>query len=667
MLLNNRIVCCVKTSCLLALIGVSGLMTTPIWARGVSPYLPLNLAPEIERQVERVLILADTPVVRRPIALAVVLDALPKACLKDRALCERVRRYLDGFTQTAAVTQLELGAAVRSGDSDSAVPNAHGLAVNDAWSLNAAAYYQPSDYLLANVGAVAYQGRAKPTGSVLSVGVDIAQLDIGFRDHWFSPLVDSSMLISTEAPTMPSITLSNYKPIGPLGISYEVFLARMSKQEGIQYFGGTTTGNPRLAGLQTAIVPATGYVLAVNRVMQYGGGARNTSGLSDLRDALFVNSNRPDVAGQQLEFGNQVASISSSITFPGATPFAVRVEYAGEDNAYAGHYRLGETDLSLGIDFPKLWNNYDLTYEVSEWQNVWYTHHLYPDGLTNDGHAIGHWFGDERRFNDAIGGSSQMLRVGWHRDSGDYLRATYRTLSYDAAWRGVGVVAAPYSTLNELGVDYYSAWRDRGVSAGLFVGRDVLGQKFARISGSIDLAGRHSANADTGYIEEDSESNTSVFVDLGANRSDVTNIFSVSVPNYSTGAQIGYHLGLGARRSVSTRSDLGARLELDRVDGRQLLSVRMLDYRFKMNKKLALTGFFGAGRYNVELPAVGYYFGAGLQYMNLFRRWDLGIDLRRYDKLGRDKVLATDPPSTPDRTRMFFDVDGTSAYLSRRF
>ncbi|HWS67278.1 MAG TPA: hypothetical protein VN325_31305, partial [Steroidobacteraceae bacterium] len=46
-------------------------------ARGVTPYLPLNLDPEVERQVERVLILGGKPVMTRPIPAAVVLDALP--------------------------------------------------------------------------------------------------------------------------------------------------------------------------------------------------------------------------------------------------------------------------------------------------------------------------------------------------------------------------------------------------------------------------------------------------------------------------------------------------------------------------------------------------------------------------------------------------------------
>src|SRR5207253_9699093 len=72
-------------------------------ARGVRPYLPLNLDPQIERQVERVLILADKPVMRRPIPAAVVLDALPRACEVDPALCERVRRVLANYMHVSGV------------------------------------------------------------------------------------------------------------------------------------------------------------------------------------------------------------------------------------------------------------------------------------------------------------------------------------------------------------------------------------------------------------------------------------------------------------------------------------------------------------------------------------------------------------------------------------
>src|SRR5689334_20433056 len=80
-------------------------------ARGVSPYLPLNLDPAAERQFERVLILAGKPVLTRPIAAATVLDALPKACRVDALLCEEVRRYLTRYMRSRSVTEASLEAA----------------------------------------------------------------------------------------------------------------------------------------------------------------------------------------------------------------------------------------------------------------------------------------------------------------------------------------------------------------------------------------------------------------------------------------------------------------------------------------------------------------------------------------------------------------------------
>src|ERR1700689_3531527 len=81
----------------LALLIVSALLlgaaSAPAWAGALSAYLPLNLEPEIERQIERVLILADEPILKRPIPVELVRLALPQACAVDRSLCKKVRRY----------------------------------------------------------------------------------------------------------------------------------------------------------------------------------------------------------------------------------------------------------------------------------------------------------------------------------------------------------------------------------------------------------------------------------------------------------------------------------------------------------------------------------------------------------------------------------------------
>src|SRR5215471_1459151 len=124
--------------------------------RGVSPYLPLNMAPEIERDIERVLILGDVPAMRRPIPAAIVLDALPKACAIDEELCRRVNNYLRRYMADFGFTQLQVGGALVNGSSKSVLPNQHGMTADSSWSAIGSAYYQFNDYILANAGLVAY-------------------------------------------------------------------------------------------------------------------------------------------------------------------------------------------------------------------------------------------------------------------------------------------------------------------------------------------------------------------------------------------------------------------------------------------------------------------------------------------------------------------------------
>ena len=261
----------------------------PLQARGVSPYLPLNLDPELEREVERVLILGDKPVMSRPIPAAVVLDALPKACTVDPVLCGRVRRALKRYMHDSALEFATVEGTAVNGDSKMVLPNRFGQTVQSQWQVAGAGYLQPSDYFLVNLGGVAYDGRQKPTGTFVSIGADWAQVDIGWRDHWWSPMTDSSMLISTEAPTMPSITLSNYTPLTRLGWQYEVFVGRMSYTDHINLANGeTTAGYPKFSGGHLGITPVnSGWSFAAQRVMIFGGGAAGGQTLGELLKAFF--------------------------------------------------------------------------------------------------------------------------------------------------------------------------------------------------------------------------------------------------------------------------------------------------------------------------------------------------------------------------------------------
>lgn len=459
---------------------VATLICSAATARGVSPYLPLGLSPEIERAVERAMILADKPILTRPIAAATVFDALPTVCEKDVVLCEQVRLYLAGYMKSVGLTHASVGIAAQT-DDRTPLPNRHGMPSDSAYELSASAYWQPNDYLLVSGGLLSYETETVAAGSVVSLGTEHAQVDIGFRDHWFSPMTDSAMLIGTQAQTMPSVTLSSYTPMTRWGLRYELFIAEMSESSRIAFGSGFTSGNPRLAGMHLSLEPLPGWAIGFNRIMQYGGGDRAGS-FRDLVDA-FIRPNENDNTGTggnpDDEFGNQAASITSRFLVPGELPFAVYFEFAGEDTSKNSNFRLGNSALSAGLHFPSLWRGIEVTLEASEWQNAWYVHGIYQDGLRNEGNVIGHWGGDLREMGDGVGAQSLMARVGWQPRFGGIVEATYRTLANES------YTSTEYDRAHSVEVRYSRTWNDFNVGSDLHFGSDTFGNSYARIGAFI--------------------------------------------------------------------------------------------------------------------------------------------------------------------------------------
>ncbi|HVP35257.1 MAG TPA: capsule assembly Wzi family protein [Steroidobacteraceae bacterium] len=663
-------------ACLACALGSTAL------ADALSAYLPLNLEPEMERQIERVLILADEPVLKRPFAVELVKAALPEACRKDAVLCARVRRYLERYSRDYAVTHASATAAATSG-AHVVLPNQHGASSNDDWELSAQGYVQPSDYLLASVGAIAYSGRTQATGSTLSVGTSWAQLDAGYRDHWLSPMTDTgSMLFSTESPTMPTVTLSNWEPLTKLGFQYELVWGRLQQTssgsppgDNIVYQGVSSRGDPNLLSMQLSIEPFPGWSLGVNRNLEYGGGSGLPSSASWVLHAFFHPS------GTVQTQANEEASYVSRFIFPGKVPFAVYFQYAGEDNSDGGSYLLGNAALSAGIDFPRLGPHFDATYEFSEWQNIWYVHYIYLDGMTNYGDVLGTWGADQRNFNDGVGARSQMLRVGWEPPFGGYLEARAHSLvnqDYYGSTRSYipGTTPFPYHRYYDVSLSYSRPWNGVTVGAQALSGRDVLGDSFTRVSAFVrygeDAARRGDETSGYGGAgDEESGGDThgaEWFVDLGANANSVRTDINGQAPITTTPVGFGGHFGLGARRAVSTHNDLGVRLELDEVDGHSLIGARAIDYRYRYDNGLALGLFAGVDRYDLATPAYSVYFGAGVQWRNFLRGlpgWDLGLDFRYAQNVARDRVLPSDV--TGPRPESFYKISSGVLYLSRHF
>ncbi len=116
---------------------------------------------------------------------------------------------------------------------------------------------------------------------------------------------------------------------------------------------------------------------------------------------------------------------------------------------------------------------------------------------------------------------------------------------------------------------------------------------------------------------------------------------------------------------MSDRSDLGARLELTRVDEHTLIAARLIDYRYRTHGPLAISAFLGAARYDLATSAQGLYAGLGLEWRDIGRGWNLGMDVSCAFKVARDDLVASDPIG--GREDNFYDIYGATLSLTRRF
>jgi hypothetical protein len=661
-------------------------------AGGVSAYLPLNLSPEIERMVERVLVLGDQPVLTRPVPIETVRRALPKACRVDAELCRRVSAYVAQYDSTVAVTDASGELAAATG-SKIALPNMHGLASDANWDGSAEAFYRPSPYVLISGGLVAQPHAPTstvaqahdlmPTGSEVALGTDALQVDVGYRDRWLSPLTDSSMLDSTQAPTLPSVTLSNPRPLTPLGIEYQAFVARMSYSDRIAWQNGYTAGDPRLAGAHLGIAPVAGWALSGNANWQYGGGARPGS-LSELarnlfsRTVLCSSSGEASASATDCRFSNRELSLTSAFDFPGPLPFEAYTEFAGRDTFHGEVYRMHETDLSAGVHFPNIAKRFDLILEASEWQNGWYADYVWLDGMTEDGFVLGNW-GAQWRNNPSAGSlavpgaESLMAQLGWQLPSGDTVNVRYRTLQnqdyYGGDYRRAHMVTLEYSQSNGAFM--------RGLT--LDAGSDVYGVGFARLAAFLRFDG-DDEGAYTPYTDEnDGNDNTDAatppatrterYVEVGVSTGQLgLNRYGFDLPP-NTPAVVytsvtAPHLGIGVRRAVSEHNDFGVRLEYDHFDG-TMLGLRALDYRYRFGRHASAGGFFGFARYSAPTPAQGYYAGLEAMWRDVLPRWDLALDWRYFDRLQRDKLLSGE--ATGSDPVEYYTMKALTLSVVRRF
>jgi len=220
-------------------------------------------------------------------------------------------------------------------------------------------------------------------------------------------------------------------------------------------------------------------------------------------------------------------------------------------------------------------------------------------------------------------------------------------------------------------VRYSHPWNDLTLGGEVVAGRDVFGKSFSRISGFVRYGGDAHTRDDSSPDEETegdglTQKGTELFVDAGVNVNQIRIDLNKILPITTTKVAYGPHFGLGARRAVSEKNDLGVRIELDEdVDGHMLLGARAVDYRHRFTEHVALNVFAGVARYDLATPAYSLYGGIGPQWRNILPNWDVGVDLRYAQNVARNHVLASDVQT--GRPDSFYKIKSGTLYLTRRF
>ena len=185
--------------------------------------------------------------------------------------------------------------------------------------------------------------------------------------------------------------------------------------------------------------------------------------------------------------------------------------------------------------------------------------------MTNDGLVVSNWFGDQRLFDNGVGGHSAMARLAWDAWFGGRVELRYRTLQnqvYNDATYG----SYPYQRYHETSVGYSRPWKGMVLGGEFDTGSDVFGHSFSRLAGFVRYNDQP-LSADWLEAAAATQLPPATAAASCSSRRASAAFARASTSPARAGRQ--HHeqrqraFALGARREVSEHSDLGARVESD--------------------------------------------------------------------------------------------------------
>ncbi|BBN80771.1 hypothetical protein PA25_07560 [Pseudoalteromonas sp. A25] len=452
-------------------------------------YLPVGKDKLLEYQIDRMFALTDGVPMAKPYRISEINMALRKLHSVNRPLYNSIRKRLTSYFSKDDVTRQGVKLRYDSGEVVR-LANDRSNQSNEYAEISLEGVWRGSDSSLLQLGMDyrVRQGDLVPYNTFYALGGDTFQLNLGYKEHWFSPFKSFAQVYSTNAQPSPSVSLGLIAPLTNWwNFDFELFYSELEHvEQGIVYQGKLHSGKPKLAGTHISIEPIEGWTIGLNRMMQFGGGPRKVS-TSDIIKAYFDpagSDNKTAQLSQDAELGDQWATITSTVQTNFYTPAEWYFEYGGEDTKGHKNYQFGNTVASFGLYLPQLTSNTTLRYEYTNMHSLWYENEIYPAaGNTIKGAVVGHFAGDMREFGDSAPSQIHTLEMTLSDNVNSMWRAKYTQVDNKSGY---------LNEFNEVGKDYEKAQAlqisnsrmidKRQVETTLTVGKDVFGQSYTWLS-----------------------------------------------------------------------------------------------------------------------------------------------------------------------------------------
>ncbi|WP_105167116.1 capsule assembly Wzi family protein [Pseudoalteromonas sp. T1lg23B] len=452
-------------------------------------YLPIGKDTILEYQIDRMFALTQGVPMAKPYRLSEINIALQKLRGIDAQLYSHIRERLKKYQGKDEIVRQGVKLRYDSG-TEVKLANDRNNSASEYAEISLDGVWRGSDNTLLQMGMDyrVRQGDLVLYNTFYALAGDTFQLNLGYKEHWFSPFKSFAQVYSNNAKPAASVSLGLIAPLNNWwNLDFELFYSELDRVEkGIVYQGQLHDGSPKLAGTHLSIEPIEGWKIGLNRMMQFGGGPREVSG-SDVLKAYFDpagNDNKGNGVSQDSELGDQWATLTSTLQTNFYTPIEWYLEYGGEDTKNHSNYQFGNTVASFGVYLPQLSKTTTLRYEYTNMHSLWYVNEIYPTaGNTYKGFVVGHFAADQRVFGDAAPSKVHTLEATYSSDHSTMWRFKYTQVDNESGYvNEFNQVGANYEQARALELSNSRVIEGRQIETTLSVGKDVFGESYTWLS-----------------------------------------------------------------------------------------------------------------------------------------------------------------------------------------